>query len=110
MIPPTLGLDINTKHTHLQTLVRQDKARQGEETCQMSRTHRAPGWTRTRMHMHMEYRISHAHQGSIVDSGPRAQPSAFAEGCALGPESTILPWPRAALLGLNQRYCLGEHD
>ena len=34
MIPPTLGLDINTKHTHLQTLARQDKERQGEETCQ----------------------------------------------------------------------------
>ena len=32
MIPPTLGLDINTKHTHLQTLARQDKERQGEET------------------------------------------------------------------------------
>ena len=52
MIPPTLGLDINTKHTHLQTLARQDKERRGEETCQGSRTHRAPVRTRTRMHMH----------------------------------------------------------
>ena len=36
MIPPTLalGLDINTKHTHLQALARQAKERQGEETCQ----------------------------------------------------------------------------
>ena len=25
MIPPTLGLTINTKYTHLQTLVRQDR-------------------------------------------------------------------------------------
>ena len=30
-----IGLDINTKHTHLQTLARQDKERQGEETCSM---------------------------------------------------------------------------
>ena len=30
MIPSTLSLDINTKLTHLQTLARQDKERQGE--------------------------------------------------------------------------------
>ena len=50
MIPPTLGLDISIKHTHLQTLARQDKERQGEETCQRQRsrsTHSAPGRTRT---------------------------------------------------------------
>ena len=52
MIPPTLCLDINTKHTHLQTLARQDKERRGEEACQGSRTHRAPVRTRTHMHMH----------------------------------------------------------
>ena len=42
MIPLTLGLDINIKHMHLQTFVRQDRERQGEETCQRSRMHRAP--------------------------------------------------------------------
>ena len=30
MIPPTLGLDINTKHAHLQTLTKQGKKRQDE--------------------------------------------------------------------------------
>ena len=34
----TLGLDINIKHMHLQTLARQDKERQGEETCQRGST------------------------------------------------------------------------
>ena len=52
MIPPTFGLDINIKYTHLHTLARQDKERQGEETCQRSRTHSAPGRTRAHMHMH----------------------------------------------------------
>ena len=51
MIPPTLDLDITTKHTELQTLARQDKERQGEETCQESRTHSALSRTRACMHM-----------------------------------------------------------
>ena len=43
MILPTLGLDINVKHTHLQTLARQDKERQGEETC-IKRSHYVAGF------------------------------------------------------------------
>ena len=31
MIPPTLDLDINTKHTNLQTLARRDKEREREK-------------------------------------------------------------------------------
>ena len=54
-----LGLDINTKHTHFQTLARQDKERQDENTFQGSRTHSAPGRTRTRMHMRTNQSTNH---------------------------------------------------
>ena len=52
MILPTLGLDISIKHAHLHTFARQDKERQGEDTCQSYCTHSVPGRTRTHMHTH----------------------------------------------------------
>ena len=49
--------DLKSRHQHqahatLDIGARQDKERQGEEACERSRTHSAPGLTRTRMHMH----------------------------------------------------------
>ena len=50
MIPPTLGLDIDIKGTHYQTLAGQDKERQGDETCKRY----APCSCRIHRHLHVQ--------------------------------------------------------
>ena len=61
MTKPTLSHNNKLKHTHPQTLVRQDKEWQGEETCQRSRMHNAPGQTEIRMHMYTNQRHEPSH-------------------------------------------------